>query len=158
MNHFVVLDLMKKTTSARGQVTPKSADEYLEGVPEPTRSTLNKVRTAIRSVAPSEAAEAISYGIPMFKYKGLLVALPHFRSIAVCSYEYGRNEDIPEGPQGLPDIQRCDSLSPGRASIRRSHEGASKGSARREGTQETALTSQLHGNFSSQTAVSPDGR
>jgi uncharacterized protein YdhG (YjbR/CyaY superfamily) len=52
---------------------PKSIDEYLARVPQPARSTLNKIRAAIRSVAPREAAEGISYGIPAFKYKGTLV-------------------------------------------------------------------------------------
>ncbi len=45
-------------------------DEYLAGVPEPARSTLNKIRAAIRSAVPPEATEAISYGIPAFKYQG----------------------------------------------------------------------------------------
>src|SRR5713226_3055674 len=54
-------------------VVPKSVDEYLAGVPEPARSTLNKVRAAIRSAVPPEATEAISYGMPAFKYKGPLV-------------------------------------------------------------------------------------
>ena len=60
------------------QVTPKSVDEYLARVPEPARGSLNKVRAAIRSVVPSEATEAISYGIPMFKYQGLLVGFAAF--------------------------------------------------------------------------------
>jgi uncharacterized protein YdhG (YjbR/CyaY superfamily) len=34
---------------------------------------LSKVRAAIRSAAPSEATETISYGMPAFKYKGILV-------------------------------------------------------------------------------------
>ena len=37
------------------------------------RGTLNKVRTAIRSVVPAETSEVISYGIPAFRYKGMLV-------------------------------------------------------------------------------------
>ena len=60
------------------QVAPKSVDEYLGRVPEPARSTLNKVRRAIRSVVPAQATEAISYGIPMFKYQGLLVGFAAF--------------------------------------------------------------------------------
>lgn len=60
------------------QITPNSVDEYLARVPEPARRTLNKVRTVIRSVVPAEATEAISYGIPMFKYKGLLVGFAAF--------------------------------------------------------------------------------
>jgi uncharacterized protein YdhG (YjbR/CyaY superfamily) len=60
------------------QLTPQSVDEYLGRVPEPARSTLNKVRRAIRSVVPPQATEAISYGIPMFKYQGLLVGFAAF--------------------------------------------------------------------------------
>jgi len=48
-------------------------DEYVAGVPEPARSTLNKIRAAIRSAVPPEATETISYRIPAFKYKGVLV-------------------------------------------------------------------------------------
>jgi uncharacterized protein YdhG (YjbR/CyaY superfamily) len=33
---------------------------------------LNKIRAAIRSAAPPEATETISYGIPAFKYKGVM--------------------------------------------------------------------------------------
>ena len=52
---------------------PKTVDEYLAGVPEPARSTLNKVRASIRSAVPPEATEGISYRIPVFKFKGALV-------------------------------------------------------------------------------------
>ncbi len=45
---------------------PKNIDEYLARVPEPARGTLNKIRAAIRSVAPPGATEAISYGMPAF--------------------------------------------------------------------------------------------
>ena len=55
-----------------------SVENYLAAVPEPARSTLEKVRAAIRSAAPSEATEAISYGMPAFKYKGGLVAYAAF--------------------------------------------------------------------------------
>jgi uncharacterized protein YdhG (YjbR/CyaY superfamily) len=57
---------------------PRTVDEYLERVPEPARATLNKVRAVIRSVAPSEATEGISYGIPTFKYKGMLASFAAF--------------------------------------------------------------------------------
>jgi uncharacterized protein YdhG (YjbR/CyaY superfamily) len=52
---------------------PKSIDEYLAGIPEPAHSTLQEVRAAIRSAAPPEASETISYGIPAFRYNGVLV-------------------------------------------------------------------------------------
>jgi uncharacterized protein YdhG (YjbR/CyaY superfamily) len=63
---------------------PKDIDEYLAGVPEPARTTLSKVRAVIRSVAPREATEAISYGIPTFKYQGALVAFAAFKNH--CSF------------------------------------------------------------------------
>lgn len=52
---------------------PETVDEYLAGVPEPARGTLKKIRAAIRSAMPPETTEVISYGIPAFKYKGLLM-------------------------------------------------------------------------------------
>jgi uncharacterized protein YdhG (YjbR/CyaY superfamily) len=67
---------MKK--AAKDAVAPANVDEYLAGVPEPARSTLHKIRALIRSTAPPEATEAISYGIPMFKYKGSLVGYAAF--------------------------------------------------------------------------------
>jgi len=60
-------------STAKGSVAPKSVDEYLAGVPEPARSTLNKIRAAIRSAVPAEATETISYRIPAFKHKKVLV-------------------------------------------------------------------------------------
>jgi len=62
-----------RSSAAKGNGPPKTVDEYLAGVPEPARSTLNKIRAAIRSAAPPEATETISYGMPAFKYKGVLV-------------------------------------------------------------------------------------
>ena len=52
---------------------PQSVEEYLAGVAAPARSTLNNIRAAIRSAAPAEATEVISYGIPAFKYKVVLI-------------------------------------------------------------------------------------
>jgi uncharacterized protein YdhG (YjbR/CyaY superfamily) len=70
--------LLKRTKSSTRRKIPKTVDEYLERVPEPSRTTLNKVREVIHSVAPPEATEGISYGIPMFKYKGMLAGFAAF--------------------------------------------------------------------------------
>ena len=51
----------------------ETVDEYLARVPEPARSTLEKMRAAIRSVVPREATETISYRIPAFKHNVVLV-------------------------------------------------------------------------------------
>jgi uncharacterized protein YdhG (YjbR/CyaY superfamily) len=59
---------------------PKTVNEYLAAVPEPARSSLKKVRTAIRSAAPAEATEVISYGMPMFKYQGMLIGYAAYRN------------------------------------------------------------------------------
>jgi uncharacterized protein YdhG (YjbR/CyaY superfamily) len=64
---------MKKAISP-----PQTVDEYLERVPEPARTTLTRIRAAIRSAVPPEATEAISYQMPMFKYKGLLFGYAAF--------------------------------------------------------------------------------
>src|SRR5208283_5391714 len=74
---------MKKNSGKRGaaikpQSGTKDVDTYLAGITEPARSALNKVRAVIRSVAPSEATEGISYGIPTFKYKGMLASFAAF--------------------------------------------------------------------------------
>ena len=62
-----------RSASAKSRKAYTTVDEYLARVPEPARSTLNKVRAAIRSVAPKESEEVISYGIPAFKHKKVLV-------------------------------------------------------------------------------------
>ena len=61
------------SSAAKGSGAPKNVEEYLAGVPEPARSTLKKIRAAIWSAVPPEAAEIISYGMPAFEYKGVLV-------------------------------------------------------------------------------------
>ena len=59
-------------------------DAYLSKVPEPARTTLEKVRATIRSVVPAEATEGISYGMPAFRYKGTLVGYAAFKNH--CSF------------------------------------------------------------------------
>lgn len=71
--------------SAPARETAADVEAYLARVPEPGRTTLEKVRAAIRSAAPSEATEALSYGMPAFRYKkGGLVAYAAFKNH--CSF------------------------------------------------------------------------
>jgi uncharacterized protein YdhG (YjbR/CyaY superfamily) len=51
----------------------RDIDEYLAGVDEPSRSTLEQLRRSIRQVVP-DAEECISYGMPAFKLHGKTVA------------------------------------------------------------------------------------
>jgi uncharacterized protein YdhG (YjbR/CyaY superfamily) len=63
----------KRKPVAKSGGAPKSINKYLAHVPQPGRTTLNKIRAAILSAAPAGTEEIISYGIPAFRYKGVLV-------------------------------------------------------------------------------------
>ena len=70
---------VRKANSATGEV-----EAYLAKVPEPARTTLEKLRATIRSIVPPETTEKLSYGIPAFHYKGGLVAYAAFKKH--CSF------------------------------------------------------------------------
>ena len=74
--------MAKEKVSAEGGKA--EVDAYLARVPEPARSTLEKMRTMIRAAAPKEATEVISYKIPSFQYKGGLVWYAAFKNH--CSF------------------------------------------------------------------------
>lgn len=63
----------KARSAAPGRGAPKNVDGYLAAVPDSSRGTFVKLRAAIRSAAPPEASEIISYRIPAIKHKGILV-------------------------------------------------------------------------------------
>ncbi|MGA8727703.1 MAG: DUF1801 domain-containing protein [Terracidiphilus sp.] len=77
---------MKATTTRSAAATEDVAavEAYLAKVPEPARSTLEKIRATIRSVVPAETTECLSYGIPAFRYKGALVGYAAFKNH--CSF------------------------------------------------------------------------
>jgi uncharacterized protein YdhG (YjbR/CyaY superfamily) len=54
-------------------VSAEQIDDYLRGVEEPTRSTLQALRRTILDVIP-DAEQAISYGVPAFRMQGTTVA------------------------------------------------------------------------------------
>jgi len=70
---------MRKTRTEKHSPTPKGkgtlqdVEEYLARLTDPARDMLSKIRDAIRSAAPTEATETISYRMPAFKYKAVLV-------------------------------------------------------------------------------------
>ena len=68
---------MRNAAPARSK--PTTHDEYLDAVPEPARSTLQKVRKTIRAAAPKEATEYFSYGMPAFHFNGPLVCYAAFK-------------------------------------------------------------------------------
>ena len=67
-------------TKSRASQKPKTVDEYLATVPQPARNTLDQMRAAIRSAVPADATETISYSIPAFKLKKVLVWYAAFAS------------------------------------------------------------------------------
>ena len=77
---------LKATTTRSAAATEDVAavEAYLAKVPEPARSTLEKIRATIRSVVPAETTECLSYGIPAFRYKGALVGYAAFKNH--CSF------------------------------------------------------------------------
>ena len=54
-------------------MTAREIDQYLAGVDEPKRSTLEALRRSILEVVP-DAEQGISYGMPAFKMHGKTVA------------------------------------------------------------------------------------
>lgn len=57
----------------------KDIDEYLSKLPVGKRNSLEKLRQIIKQVVPS-AEEVISYGMPAFKYHGILVYFAAFKN------------------------------------------------------------------------------
>jgi uncharacterized protein YdhG (YjbR/CyaY superfamily) len=62
-----------KASSKSRSVASQTVAAYFARVPKPARSALQQIRDAIRSVAPLEATEVISYKIPAFRHKKVLV-------------------------------------------------------------------------------------
>lgn len=70
---------MKRTSpnhrrkGTRKAVVNRSIDGYLACIPAQSRKAFLELRSTIRSVVPREAEEIISYRIPAFKHKRVLV-------------------------------------------------------------------------------------
>lgn len=62
-----------RSSTAQKGGAPKSVATYIASVPKRASGALKKLRAAIRSSVPASAAEVISYGIPAFKGKRVLV-------------------------------------------------------------------------------------
>jgi uncharacterized protein YdhG (YjbR/CyaY superfamily) len=67
------VNLGRRASTAKSAGAPKNFAEYRTGVPQSSRRTLNKLRATIRSAVPSDASETISYRIPAFKHRRVLV-------------------------------------------------------------------------------------
>jgi uncharacterized protein YdhG (YjbR/CyaY superfamily) len=54
-------------------------EDYINNLPDEQRITLTKLRSLIKSIVP-DAEEVISYGMPTFKYHGMLVSYAAFKN------------------------------------------------------------------------------
>ncbi|HEV2103494.1 MAG TPA: DUF1801 domain-containing protein [Candidatus Acidoferrum sp.] len=63
----------KPKSSGKPTAAPKTMDAYLARVPQPARSTLQKVRASIRAALPPAATETISYKIPAFRHGEIVI-------------------------------------------------------------------------------------
>ena len=85
-----------KTTA---ETSAETVEQYLARVPEPARTTLSKIRASVRAAAGPEATEVISYGMPGFRYKGMLVWYAAFKEH--CSFFPGNSSLIEEFGEDL---------------------------------------------------------
>jgi uncharacterized protein YdhG (YjbR/CyaY superfamily) len=69
----------------------KTMDEYISLQTETNQLALEHIRQIVRDIIP-EAEECISYQIPMFKYKGMLVGFAAFQNH--CSFVAGNGSTI----------------------------------------------------------------
>jgi uncharacterized protein YdhG (YjbR/CyaY superfamily) len=60
-------------TAVPETAAPQTVDEYFDRLSAPALSAMNKIRAAIRSVVPVESTEIISYRMPAFRHKKVLV-------------------------------------------------------------------------------------
>ena len=58
---------------------PDTVDEYLADLPEKERTVLSTIRKTIKTTAP-KAEEVIGYGMPGYKYHGMLVYFAAFKN------------------------------------------------------------------------------
>lgn len=58
--------------------SPATIDEYIAGFPSDVRSILERIRATVRQAAP-EAEETISYRMPAFKQRGILIYFAAFK-------------------------------------------------------------------------------
>jgi uncharacterized protein YdhG (YjbR/CyaY superfamily) len=58
---------------------PANIDEYIAGFPRPVQAVLEKIRATIAAAAP-DAQEVISYRMPAFRQKGILLYFAAFKT------------------------------------------------------------------------------
>ena len=70
---------IKRPVKSSANADAKAVAAYFSRLPEPAKSTLQTVRSAILSACPKATTETISYGIPTFKHDGGICAIAAFK-------------------------------------------------------------------------------
>jgi uncharacterized protein YdhG (YjbR/CyaY superfamily) len=83
------------TDRMSGQAAPKTIDEYIAGFPIEVQENLEKIRLTIRRAAP-DALETISYRMPTFTLRGILV----------CFAAYKRHIGLYPAPTGTEEFNK----------------------------------------------------
>ena len=65
---------------AAARAKPQSVDQYIAACPPEARAILRKLRSTIKRAAPPEAEEIISYRMPAFKLRGILIYFAAFKN------------------------------------------------------------------------------
>ena len=72
------LSRLRSVAAARAK--PQSVDQYIAACPPEARAILRKLRSTIKRAAPPEAEEIISYRMPAFKLRGILIYFAAFKN------------------------------------------------------------------------------
>ena len=83
--HRVVHRVGSRVESPMANPAQSPVEQYLAAVPEPAATTLQKLRTTIRSCVPADATEAISYGMPSFRCQGMGIVVWYAAFTQHCS-------------------------------------------------------------------------
>jgi uncharacterized protein YdhG (YjbR/CyaY superfamily) len=90
-----------RSSAKQARRAPKNVDEYFAGIPEPGLTRLKELRAAIRAAVPVDATETISYGIPAFRGKRVLVWFAAFSNHCSLFPGSGVLEDFKDELKGF---------------------------------------------------------
>ncbi len=58
---------------------PKTVEKYISGFPKDIQQKLNQLREVVKQTVP-EAEEIISYNMPLYKWKGMLISFAAWKN------------------------------------------------------------------------------
>lgn len=80
MYNTITTALMKRgIVLSESEKSPSTVEEYIQEFPKEVQEIMQKIRSIVKEEAP-EAQEKISYGMPTFSYKGILVHFAAYKN------------------------------------------------------------------------------